>query len=310
MVAAWRLYWRALITNKAPVQQSHLLISADLRELISLSPDPIIAINPAGVIILFNTAAEQLLGYSSEEVIDQLSISRVYATADHARHIKKLLHASSDRQIQGQETQLISSNGRIIDIRLSAKLIMRGGEEFGSIGFFHDLTETKQLQLKLKQMSVTDNLTGLYNQRHFLAVLETEMERAKRHRRPLNLICIDLDNFKQVNDVLGHLAGDNALRFAANAIMKVLRKSDMAFRYGGDEFMVLLLDTPKEEAEIIGHRLKATFNKCWAEEWNAKPGCPVVDISMGIAEFDLHESQEGLMHRADTLMYEAKKLGR
>lgn len=283
---------------------------ADLQELVSLSPDPIIAVNRAGVIVLFNKAAERLIGYSGDEVIERLAITQVYPTADHARKVNKQMYASPDKYIQGYETQLVSKTGRVIDIRLSAKLIVRNGEDVGSIGFFHDLTETKQLEAQLKQMSVTDNLTGLHNQRHFMSVLETEIERARRHRRPLNLICIDLDSFKQVNDLLGHLEGDNALRFTSQTIQGELRKADMAFRYGGDEFMVLLLDTLGEEARVIGRRLKASFDRRWAEEWLPKPGCPVVSISIGIAEFDQRESAEDLMHRADTLMYESKKRAR
>jgi diguanylate cyclase (GGDEF)-like protein/PAS domain S-box-containing protein len=283
---------------------------AELQELVSLCPDPIIAIDRAGTIVLFNAAAERLLGYSGEEVIGKLAISRIYPTADQARNIKKQLYGSPERQIEGYETQLISKAGRMIDIRLSAKLILRDGEETGSIGFFHDLTERKQLEAKLSNMAITDSLTGLYNQRHFLAVLEPELERAKRYRRPLSLICMDLDRFKQVNDLLGHLEGDNALRFTAQLIQSELRKTDLAFRYGGDEFMVLLLETPLDEAEIIGRRLQASFARRWGEEWNARRGCPKVGISMGIAEFDLHESPEALMRRADKLMYQTKEAGR
>ncbi|CAG4884710.1 putative Diguanylate cyclase [Georgfuchsia toluolica] len=286
------------------------LVATDLQELISLSPDPIIAVNRAGIIVMFNIAAEKLLGYSGEEVIGRISIKQIFATADQARFVNKLLYTSPDRNIQGHETQLLSKKKRIIDIRLSAKLIVRDGEEVGSIGFFHDLTESKKVELKLKSMSITDSLTGLYNQRHFHAVLETEIERAKRHFRPLNLICTDLDNFKQVNDALGHLEGDKALRFVANTIRKVLRKTDMAFRYGGDEFMLLLLETCSEEAEAIGRRLKESFDKRWAEEWSPKRGCPLVSISMGIAEFDRKESPKGLIRRADFLMYEAKNRDR
>ena len=282
---------------------------AGLQEMVSLCPDPIIAVNRVGGIVLFNRAAQRLLGYDSEAVIGRLSISRIYPTADQARQVKKQLHASHDGQVEGYETQLISRGGRIIDIRLSARLILHGDEEVGSIGFFHDLTERKQLEAKLNHLSITDSLTGLYNQRHFLAVLEPEMARAKRYCRPLNLICIDLDNFKQVNDALGHLEGDNALRFTAQILQKESRKTDMVFRYGGDEFMVLLIETRSEEAAIIGRRMKALFDRSWAETWRPKQGCPVVSISMGIAQFDQHESPEALMRRADSLMYGAKKCG-
>lgn len=295
-------------SDKAP-EQGTPVIAAGLQEIVSLCPDPIIAVNRAGVIVVFNTAAERLLGYRCDEVIERLPIAQVYATADQARYVKKQLHTNPDRSIKGYEARLVSKDGRVIDIRLSAQLLVRAGEEVGSIGFFHDLTETKQLEARLKNMSITDSLTGLHNQRHFLAVLEPEMERAKRYLRPLNLICIDLDNFKQVNDLLGHLEGDNALRFTSHIIKKQLRKTDMAFRYGGDEFMVLLPETCSADAEIIGRRLKASFDQQWDEEWSPKQGCPVVSISLGIAEFDQHETPEGLMRRADILMYETKKNG-
>jgi diguanylate cyclase (GGDEF)-like protein/PAS domain S-box-containing protein len=282
-------------------------MTAELQDLVSLCPDPIIGVNRAGVIILFNVAAERLLGYRGEEVLDRLAITQVYASAERAREIKKLLYASPDRQIEGYETSLLSRGGRVIDIRLSAKLLLRNGEEFGSIGFFHDLTERKQLESKLKQLSITDSLTGLYNQRHFHAVLEAELERARRYRRPLSLVCIDLNHFKQVNDLLGHLEGDSALRFTARTIQKHLRKTDIAFRYGGDEFMLLLPETSGEEAGLIGDRVRASFDRCWADEWAAKANCPIVSLSIGIAEFDQHESAEGLIRRADTIMYDAKR---
>jgi diguanylate cyclase (GGDEF)-like protein/PAS domain S-box-containing protein len=295
--------------NDKAAAQGTPLIATGLQELVSLCPDPVIAVNRAGVIVLFNSAAESLLGYRCDEVVERLSIAEVYATADQARFIKKQLHTSPDRHIKGHETQLLCKEGRVVDIRLSAKLLMREGEEFGSIGFFHDLTETKQLEAKLKNLSITDSLTGLYNQRHFFAILEPEMERAKRYLRPLNLICIDLDNFKQVNDVLGHLEGDAALRFTANIITKQLRRTDVAFRYGGDEFMVLLPETSSADAELIGRRLTASFDRRWAEEWSPKPGCPAVSISAGVAAFDQHETPESLVRRADDLMYESKKGG-
>ncbi|MEO8119456.1 MAG: diguanylate cyclase, partial [Rhodoferax sp.] len=222
-------------------------MNTQLQELVSLSPDPIIGVNREGTINLFNLAAERLIGYSSSEVLGKLAITQVYASPEQARQINKLLHASPDRQITGCETQLFSRGGRIIDIRLSAKLITRDDVEVGSIGFFHDMTESKRLESVLKQMTITDNLTGIYNQRHFRAVLEIELERASRYGRPLCLMCIDLDNFKQVNDKLGHLEGDNALRFSARNLQKALRKTDIAFRYGGDEFMMLLPETTYSE---------------------------------------------------------------
>jgi diguanylate cyclase (GGDEF)-like protein/PAS domain S-box-containing protein len=282
-------------------------VTDELQDLVSLCPDPIIGVDRAGTIVLFNVAAERLLGYGSGEVLGRLPITLVYAGAAQAREIKKRLYASPDRQIEGHEAQLVSKDGRVIDIRLSAKLLLRDGQEVGSIGFFHDLTGRKELEAKLKHLSITDSLTGLYNQRHFHAVLEAELERAKRYGRPLSLVCIDLDDFKQVNDRLGHLVGDDALRFTGRTVHRHLRKTDMAFRYGGDEFMLLLPETSAAEAEAIAGRLKEAFDRRWAEEWMSKPRCPLVSVSKGVVEFDQHESAEGLVHRADELMYQAKR---
>lgn len=279
----------------------------DLQELVSLCPDPIIGVDRAGTIVLFNVAAERLLGYRSDEVLGRLAITQVYGGTARARQIKKLLYASPDRQIEGHEAQLTARSGRVIDIRLSAKLLLRDGEEIGSIGFFHDLTGRKELEARLKHLSITDSLTGLYNQRHFHAVLEAELERAKRYRRPLSLVCIDLDDFKQVNDRLGHLVGDDALRFTARVVRRHLRKTDLAFRYGGDEFMLLLPETSTLEAEAIAGRLKEAFDRGWAEEWLPRAGCPLVSVSNGVVEFDQHETCDGLVQRADHLMYQAKR---
>ncbi|MDE2418389.1 MAG: GGDEF domain-containing protein [Burkholderiales bacterium] len=282
-------------------------MTTQLQELVSLSPDPIIAVNREGKITLFNQAAERLLGYRGSDVLEVVSIASIYASRDLARHVNKLLHTSPDHQVEGMETQLQSKVGRTIDIRLSAKLLMRNGEVVGSIGFFHDLTERKRLETMLKQLSITDNLTGLFNQRHFRAALNVELERSSRYGRPLCLICIDLDDFKQINDQLGHLEGDNALRFAARVLHKALRKTDVAFRYGGDEFMLLLPETDMAEAQAIGARVKALFDALWHTEWSAIADCPTVSLSYGIAERDAADSAESLIQRADSAMYRIKK---
>lgn len=281
-------------------------MTTELQELVSLCPDPIIGVNREGLVVQFNIAAERLLGCGADEVLGRLPITTIYPGADLARQIKKLLHASPDRQIEGYETQVLARDRRIVDIRLSAKLLLRDGHEVGSIGFFHDLSARKQLESKLKLLSITDSLTELYNQPHFHTVLDAELDRAKRYDRPLSLVCIDLDNFKQVNDQLGHLEGDNALRFTALAIRRSLRKTDIAFRYGGDEFMLVLPESKHDESEVIGNRLKTSFDRHWSEEWMLKADCPHVSLSIGIAEFDQHESSESLIRRADHMMYEGK----
>jgi diguanylate cyclase (GGDEF)-like protein/PAS domain S-box-containing protein len=284
-----------------------------LQEVVSICPDPIIAVDRKGMVGLFNPAAEKLLGYASEEVVGKLSITQLYHPPEQARIIKRLIHSQEygeAGQLEGYETRLVARGGRVVDIRLSATLIKNGlGQEVGSIGFFHDLTERKQLESRLMLLSITDSMTGLYNQRHFHHVLVTEVDRVRRYQRTLSLICVDIDNFKQVNDSLGHLEGDNAIRFAAQVIQDIIRKTDMAFRYGGDEFMVLLPEASQEEAALIAGRIQRVFDERWQADWLGRFTLPVrVGLSTGAVEFDPRESAEAFIHRADEAMYGAKKL--
>jgi len=202
-------------------------------ELIELCPDGIIGVDRRGIITLFNNKAASLSGRPACEVVGCLHVSAIYGGLDQARAIKAAIYAPNHggpERLEGYETHMVDTNDRRRPIRLSAVLLKQNGTEIGSVGFFHDLTEQKQLEEKLRLLSITDGLTGLFNQRHFYACLADELARARRYGRPLSLICLDLDHFKQVNDRYGHLEGDNLLRLVGNLLKDATRSSDMAFR--------------------------------------------------------------------------------
>lgn len=282
-------------------------------ELALICPDPIIGVNRQGMITLFNPAAEFLLGYTKEEMIGTFHISQLYYPAEAAKEVKRLIYSTEHGkygQLQNHETYLLSKQGRVIPIRISATVLKDedGKEEIGSVGFFHDLTETKALQESLKQLSITDSLTGLFNQRHFHSLLGTEIERSKRYGHALSLICIDMDNFKAVNDTLGHLEGDSLLRFVGETFRYLLRDSDAAFRYGGDEFMLVLPETDSEEASHLAGRIIDYFETHKSgvlTEYN-KTHLPV-GLSIGISQFGTSEDANLFIKRADLAMYQAKK---
>ncbi len=282
-------------------------------QLIAVCPDPIIGVERNGVISLFNSASEMLLGYPEQEVLNCLHITRLYPSVAEAQQVKRLLYASHGQRLQGYETRLLSRGGRVIDIRLSAALLMQNGVEIGSVGFFQDLTEQKRLEARLKQLANTDDLTGLYNRRHFHAVLNIEVDRAHRYRRPLSLICADIDGFKRINDHFGHLRGDEALRFASRTVQAAIRKTDAAFRYGGDEFMVLLPETTEVETCVIAERIRGAFADGWTdrgdERGDSDEPAPVVSMSLGVVELQPGLTMEQLVGRADASMYQAKRGG-
>lgn len=280
-------------------------------ELALICPDPVIGIRRNGIITLFNPAAERLLGYSEDEVIGKLQVAKLYPSRESAREIKRVMY-SDDKGVRGQiighNTHLQSKSGELIPIQLSASLVVKDGQEMGSIGFFRDLTERLELERSLKLLTVTDNLTGLYNQRHFQTVLGREVGRSNRYRHPLSLICIDLDNFKSVNDSLGHIEGDRALRYVSDTITSLLRNSDYGFRYGGDEFMLLLPETPQHQAQNLTLRLIDHFSRHMPVNLVeiSRQGKPV-SLSIGIAEYRKEESISDFIKRTDLAMYQAKK---
>jgi len=281
-------------------------------KLATICPDPIIGVNRKGMITLFNPAAEKLLGYSATEVIDHLHISQLYYPATAGRTVKRLMYDSNcgpHGQIQSHESQLKSKLGSIIPIRISATLIFDGKRaEIGSIGFFHDLTESKTLEAALMRLSVTDSLTGLFNHHHFHTLLSEEIDRSKRYNRDLTLVCIDMNNFKSVNDQLGHVQGDSLLKFMGQLILGILRASDHAFRYGGDEYMILLPETCANEAELLMQRLFDQFNKDKPTTIRNNPELNAcVGFSYGIADYLKKESAEAFINRADLSMYEHKR---
>ena len=152
-----------------------------------------------------------------------------------------------------------------------------------------------------------DQLTGTYNRRGLDEHFARELCRAERTGSPLSIALIDVDNFKQLNDRFGHLAGDRALRFLADAIRHNLRPSDICARFGGEEFVVLLPDTPVAEAKNVMHRLQRELTRTFFLTNNDKL---VITFSAGVAQWHLGEKEADVIDRADRAMYQAKLAGK
>ncbi len=169
----------------------------------------------------------------------------------------------------------------------------------------------RQANEKLKLMASKDELTGLYNRRYFEDFFSREFSRCMRYKRPMSCIVIDIDFFKKVNDTYGHLQGDSVLKELGERLISVLRVSDVAVRYGGEEFVVLLPETALYAARITGEKIRRAVAQ---DEFRYKRGQGLpITISVGIASFDGQrgaESHTDLLKQADAMLYRAKESGR
>ncbi len=166
----------------------------------------------------------------------------------------------------------------------------------------------RQSEERYRSLSIIDVLTGLYNRRHFYEALEAEISRTQRYGRSFSLIMLDLDGFKEYNDRFGHTNGDSVLQSLARMLKASLRKADMAFRHGGDEFTVILPATDAERAKRISDRIRAKWLQAPKAEY-ATLESPL-GFSAGIAQFPENaETADGLVFLADTALLHAKRRG-
>jgi diguanylate cyclase (GGDEF)-like protein len=168
--------------------------------------------------------------------------------------------------------------------------------------------ERVRMMKKLQKLAVTDGLTKLYNSRSFYSQLETEVDRFNRYKHPLALLLLDLDHFKEYNDNYGHLEGDKILVRFSQIIKFCLRTNDSAYRYGGEEFTVILPETAGPEANTVAQRIRSALE---AERFSPGNGQDVqITISIGVTEYQEKEELSTFIQRADKAMYVSKQNGR
>lgn len=169
-------------------------------------------------------------------------------------------------------------------------------------------SELQQAHEKMTQFAATDSLTELYNRRYFMEHGQSEFERSKRNNLTFSIFFIDLDELKMINDQFGHNTGDLALAHVAGIIKGEVRPYDLAARFGGDEFVLLLSDVNKEQAIIIAERIRSTAERnIFQVEARQIP----IRLSLGVTSLEAEDNDlKKILHRADTALYKAKNDGR
>lgn len=191
-----------------------------------------------------------------------------------------------------------------------SRVIEAGAADFIAKPFHQDellaklkrIVRERELKAELLYLSIHDGLTGLFNRRYLYQKLQEEVERAKRQRRHLALIILDVDRFKDYNDSHGHLDGDQVLVTLGSIINSSIRQNvDTAYRYGGDEFAVLLIETNLEQASKVAERIRSSFESRHIDNCT---------LSLGVAGLNVEkDTMEDLIRKADEAMYRAKRAG-
>jgi diguanylate cyclase (GGDEF)-like protein/PAS domain S-box-containing protein len=272
------------------------------QQLLDAIPVPIFYKDRPGMFRGCNTAYEKFVGMTKEQVVGKTvfdiapqNLAEIYYQAD------EVLFTQPGTQFY--ETSFRHADGNMHDII------------FHKATYVLDVTEHRRMEQELKkseqryrELSIIDDLTRLYNSRHFYFQLKIELRRSNRYEQPLTLLLLDLDNFKGFNDTYGHVQGDQVLQRLGQVVKRCLRETDFAFRYGGEEFTILLPMTTSADGAVIAERIRTEFKK---ETFSPAPDQDVhVTVSIGLAQYKTQEDMKAFVHRVDQLMYQGKKNGK
>ncbi len=287
------------------------------RNLVQKSRGLICTHDMEGTLLTVNEASAESLGYATSE-LEGKNLRELLAPAFRDK-LDWYLKAIAEWGAHSGFMRVVTKDGNEIVWSYTNRVIQDAGRRPYVLGNAHDVTaqilaekalktSEDKLQAALeieKNASRVDFLTGISNRRTFYETVESEVHRARRYQRPMTLGYIDVDNFKSVNDILGHAAGDDLLKLVAATIQKALRRTDTVARLGGDEFAILFPESDSEAAAVAVGKVQRSL-----QEVSSRHSLPI-SFSVGVVTFTMPlESVEQMIKRADELMYQVKRSGK
>ena len=273
------------------------------KQLFHANGAPMLLINPTadGLIVDANLAACRFYGYSRED------FCRKHTWEINALGRQVLPIMSEVAKLPGGHRPLNFvhrlADGSLRDVQTYASPVAMNGKRL-MLCVVHDVTEQKRLKDELEYAASRDPLTGLWNRRHFLILLEKARQQKRRSDVNYSLLILDIDHFKNINDQFGHDKGDEALVLLAKTLENRVRETDSVCRWGGEEFIILLPQTNIENAAHLAECLRAAVSEIQI------PALPRMTVSIGVAQDQHEESTENQLKRADAALYQAKASGR
>lgn len=273
-----------------------------LNAVINSVQDGMIMTDDKGYVSLWNPAAVRLFGYTKDEMLGK-ELHELTVTDDFESMNKNGIIGDLFADKKVKELKIKHKNGQVFDAEVSASTLKINDKDY-FVGIFRDISDRIKAREELEKLSVTDYLTNTYNRRFFVTRLEEEIERSKRTGRVFSIAMLDIDRFKTINDKYGHSIGDLVLQSITDYIKKRIRKADCLARWGGEEFMILLADTPIVNSDVLLEDLRLGISKIDIPNVDRFTG------SFGVVEYAPGDTADMMIQKADSMMYEAKKCGR
>jgi diguanylate cyclase (GGDEF)-like protein/PAS domain S-box-containing protein len=297
------------------------------RAAVQSSPSATIVVDDAGVIVLANRAVEALLGCGQGALLGMAVETLVpeHMRDRHAANRQAFARETVSRPMgRNRDLEVRRHDGQVVPVEIGLTPVQAAGRRC-VVCVLLDLTERKhteeriseqaaQLQeanARLAELATTDSLTTLWNRRAFLDQLNVQLEFAVRRARPLSLLILDVDHFKEYNDRYGHLAGDEVLRKVAQVLGDLARRSDIVARIGGEEFAILLPEADRSGALTLGERFRAAIE---ASSWPRRPitmsvGATTVRFRAAVPR-PVVPTYSQVLATADRALYRSKTEGR
>ncbi len=303
------------ITGKKQAENALRESEARYRTLVENANDIVFGTDNTGHFTFANPATLRITKYDEEEVIGMHYPDLI--RPDMRDEAIRFFGRQFVKGLQNtySEYPIITKDGHEVWLGQNTQPIVENGNVTGFQAVSRDITDRKRLEAELKEseeryreLSIVDDLTGLYNSRNFYFQLKMEIERLARYEQPLTILMLDLDNFKEFNDAYGHIEGDQVLQRFGQVIKRCLRETDFAYRYGGEEFTILLPMTTSADGAFTAERIRMEFKK---EIFSPSPGQEVhLTVSIGLAQYKPQEDIKAFVRRVDQLMYQGKKNGK